>query len=86
MTRRRNRPGPGRRLLVQAVTVWLIWLGLRHVPHVSGTAAALVAGAAWGLLAGWRFRGRLERSMRRLVRRAFWRFGVRVSFPGRRRR
>jgi putative flippase GtrA len=86
MARRRRRAGPGERLLIQAITVWFLWYVLSHVPHVTSTAAALIAGAVWGLLAGWRFRGRIERSMRRLVRRAFWRFGVRVSFPGRRRR
>lgn len=85
MSRHRRRAGPGRRLVVQAVTVWLFWVGLRHVPHVSSAVAALAVGAGWGLLAGWRFRGRIERTMRRLVRRALWYAGVEIRSPRRRR-
>jgi hypothetical protein len=85
VSRRRRRASiPG--LLVHAVLLALAWTALTDVLHLGHTAAALVLGATWGLLAGWRFRGHVERTMRRLVRRAFWRFGVRVSFPGRRRR
>lgn len=86
MARRRSRPGLGQRLLVQGVTVWFLWLCLDHVPHVSSAVAALGAGAAWGLLAGWRFRGRVERTLRRLIRRAFWCVGIRITFAGRGRR
>ena len=86
MAHRRRRAGPGQRLLVQAVTVWFLWRGLTHVPHVSETVAALIAGAAWGLLAGWRVRGRANRFLRRLINRVIWRMGIRISFVGRGRR
>lgn len=86
MTRRRRRTGPGRRLLVQVVTVWFLWLCLDAIPHVNSTAAALTVGAAWGMLTGWRFRGHVERTLRRLVRRALWYAGVEVRGPRRRRR
>lgn len=86
MARRRRRAGPGRALLVQAVTVWFLWLCLNAIPHVTSTVAALIAGAGWGLLAGWRFRGRIERTLRRLVRRALWYAGVEIRGPRGRRR
>ncbi|MGH3375957.1 MAG: hypothetical protein ACRDP6_14560 [Actinoallomurus sp.] len=86
MARRRRRAEPGRTLLIQAVTVWFLWLCLSQVPHVGKTFAALAVGLAWGLLCGWRFRGRVERTMRRLVRRALWYAGVELRAPRGRRR
>lgn len=84
MSRRRHRTS-GRTLLADAAAAVLVWALVAHLLHIPGPAATLAAGATFGLLAGWRLRGRFERWLRRLVRRAFWRFGVRVSFPRRRR-
>lgn len=85
MSRRRRR-ADRRAFLAHAAVALLVWAILARALHVPGTAATLAAGATFGLLAGWRMRGAFERWVRRLVRRAFWRFGVRVSFPRRRHR
>lgn len=77
MSRRRRRM-TGRTFVAHAITAWVVWLILSHVPHVSDTAATLAAGAAFGLLAGWRLRGYVERLLRRAVWRLFRRFGLNV--------
>jgi hypothetical protein len=72
--------------VAHAVIAWAVWLLLTHVPHVTDTAATLAAGATFGLLAGWRLRGYVERLVRRAVWRLFRRFGLRVSLARGRRR
>lgn len=71
--------------MAHAITAWAVWFALTHVPHITDMAATLAAGATFGLLAGWRARGAAERAMRRMVRRAFWRFGIRISLARSRR-
>lgn len=83
---RRGRRADRRALLAHAAIAAAVWAVLAHGFGVPRTAATLAAGATFGLLAGWRMRGAFERWLRRTVRRAFWRFGIRVSFPGRRHR
>lgn len=83
---RRRRPSTGRRMVVQAVTVWFLWWVLTRHLHTPDGAAWLIAGAAWGLLIGWRLRGRAHRFLRRLINRFVWRLGIRITFIGRGRR
>lgn len=68
----------GRLIVAHAIVAWVVWLILTHVPHVSEVAATLSAGATFGLLAGWRLRGYVERLLRRAVWRLFRRFGLNV--------
>jgi hypothetical protein len=66
--------------MLAQIALWLLaWQGLTgplHLPHV---AAALILGAAWGLAAGFRLRGRVDRAVRRTVGRLIWRWGIRIS-------
>lgn len=80
---RRSRRSVSPALLVWLALALLAWnalTGPARLPHV---AAALIlgaaAGAGWGLAAGWRFRGRVDRAIRRALGYLIWRWGVRVT-------
>lgn len=82
MARRRRRAGPGTRLVILAITAWFLWYLLNRIPRLSSTAAALITGLAvgilWGLVTGWRFRGTVDRAIRRLIWRLIHRWGHRI--------
>lgn len=84
MSRRRRRSSTPA-MLIQ-VALWLLaWGALTgpvHLPHV---AAALLLGATWGLAAGFRLRGRLDRAVRRAVRHIIFRYGIRITIARSRR-
>lgn len=84
MSRRRRRGFALPGWVLWAAFSWLAWAALAHWIGLTGPATTLGLAAIWGALAGWHWRGRFERWLRRLLRRALWRFGIHVSI-GRRR-
>lgn len=75
MRHRRHRSSPAA-MLVQ-IALWLLaWQALTGPAHLPHVAAGFILGAAWGIAAGFKLRGRLDRAVRRCMRRLIWRWGL----------
>ena len=83
---RRRRHHSSTPAMLAQIALWLLaWDALTRAAHLPHVAAALLLGAAWGLAAGFRLRGRLDRAVRRTVNRLIWRWGIRISIARSRR-